>query len=184
MLSSIDMWHVIINLGRLIQNKISHAFFSGGNISSATMRSQSMVLQRFPETASGRGTLTSPHPPPINVGHQGFHNLSPPIQGARSHNINVHPQVASASYRGPSSYVAHNSMNVSQDGLEMMPRHIGPAPLTGFGIYWSQQEGPMAEANLRQHNLPYLRVLPSDVILPPCSCNTLSIFVCHKWFFI
>ncbi|XP_044509335.1 probable E3 ubiquitin-protein ligase ZFP1 [Mangifera indica] len=137
-------------------------YMHGGNISSATMRSQSMVLQRFPETASGRGTLTSPHPPPINVGHQGFHNLSPPIQGARSHNINVHPQVASASYRGPSSYVAHNSMNVSQDGLEMMPRHIGPAPLTGFGIYWSQQEGPMAEANLRQHNLPYLRVLPSD----------------------
>ncbi|KAJ0045455.1 hypothetical protein Pint_04664 [Pistacia integerrima] len=137
-------------------------YMHGGNISSASMESGNMVLQRFPETSSSRSSSTFPHAPPINVRHHSFHNPSPPIQGARSHNINVHPQVAAASYRGPSSYVAHNAMNLSQDGLEMMPRHIGPVPPTGYRIYRSPREGPMPEATLRQRNLPHLRVLPSD----------------------
>ncbi|XP_044479246.1 probable E3 ubiquitin-protein ligase ZFP1 [Mangifera indica] len=139
-------------------------YMHGGNLSSTSMESGNMVLQRFPETAGSRSSSTFLHTPPVNIQHHSFHSLSPPIQGARSHNINVHPQVAAAaaSYRGPSNYVAHNGMNPSpQDGLEMMPRPVGPVPPTGIRLYWSQR-GPMPEATLRQRNLPHLRVLPSD----------------------
>lgn len=135
-------------------------YMHGSNVSGAPMDSGNMVVQRYPETASNRNSSTFLHPP-VNIQHLSFPHPPPPFQGIRNHNTNVHPQVAAASFRVPSSYSAHSTMNISQDGLEMVPRHMGPVPPTGFRIYRSPREGPVPEA-LRQRSLPHLRVLPSD----------------------
>ncbi|TXG66828.1 hypothetical protein EZV62_008103 [Acer yangbiense] len=127
-------------------------YMHGSSVSGSSMEN----VQRFPETAtSSRSSSSFLHPPPINIRHHGFHHPSPPIQGVRSHNLNIHPQVAAASYRVPSNYVP-------QDGFEMVPRHVGPVPPAGFRIYRHPRDGVAPEASLRQRNLPHLRVLPSD----------------------
>lgn len=155
--------------------------FTGSNVSGAPMDSGNMVVQRYHETASNRNSSTFLHPP-VNIQHLSFPHPPPPFQGIRNHNTNVHPQVAAASFRVPSSYSAHSTMNISQDGLEMVPRHMGPVPPTGFRIYRSPREGPVPEA-LRQRSLPHLRVLPSDVLLflKKNSCDFCFIFVSQKW---
>ncbi|KAJ4726389.1 putative Ring finger protein [Melia azedarach] len=139
-------------------------YMHGSNLNGASMEAGNMVVQRFPETVSNRSSSTFLHPHhPLHMRHHNYHHPShPPIQGVRTHNTNVHPQVAAAPYRVPSNYAAHSAMNHSQDSLEMVPRHLGPAPPTGFRIYRSPRDGPMPEATLRQRNLPHLRVLPSD----------------------
>lgn len=157
----------------------SFSCFTGSNVNGTPMESGNMVVQRYPETASNRSSSTFLHPP-VNIRHHSFPHPPPPVQGVRNHNTNVHPQVAAASFRVPSSYSAHSTMNISQDGLEMVPRHMGPLPPTGFRIYRSPREGPVPEA-LRQRNLPHLRVLPSDVVLSLYSCDFCFIFVSHKW---
>lgn len=150
------------------------------NVNGAPMESGNMVGQQYPEAASLRSSSSFLHPP-HNVQHHSFHHPTPPVQGVRNHNTNVvHPQVAAASYRVPSSYYAHNTMNLSQDGLEMVPRHMGHVPPTGFRIYRSPREGHVSETTLRQQNLPHLRVFPSDVILSLYYCD-FCFFVSHRW---
>ncbi|KHG18563.1 E3 ubiquitin ligase BIG BROTHER -like protein [Gossypium arboreum] len=100
---------------------------------------------------------------PLDFLNPNFHHHVPPIEGARGHGINVHPQVAPVPYCFPASYASRSTMNPSQDGLDVGRRHFGPVPPTGFRIYHSRREsGALPETSLRPRNLPHLRVLPPD----------------------
>ncbi|PPS16430.1 hypothetical protein GOBAR_AA04132 [Gossypium barbadense] len=72
---------------------------------------------------------------PLDFRNPNFHHHVPPIEGARGHGINVHPQVAPVPYCFPASYA-------SQEHHES---------LTGWFGYISETR-----------NLPHLRVLPPD----------------------
>ncbi|KAG8502537.1 hypothetical protein CXB51_001126 [Gossypium anomalum] len=109
-----------------------------------------------------RGSSNFSHSP-LDFRNPNFHHHVPPIEGARGHGINVHPQVAPVPYCFPASYASQSTMNPSQDGLDVGRRHFGPVPPTGFRIYHSRREsGALPETSLRHRNLPHLRVLPPD----------------------
>ncbi|KAE8679089.1 hypothetical protein F3Y22_tig00111402pilonHSYRG00799 [Hibiscus syriacus] len=100
---------------------------------------------------------------PLDVRNHNFHHPAPPIEGVRSHSVNIHPQVAPVPPRFPASYTSPGSMNPSHDGWQVGRRHLGPMPPTGFRIYHSRREsGIVPETTVRHHNLPRLRVLPPD----------------------
>lgn len=128
-----------------------------------------MGLQLYHEPASNRSNTNFLHNCPINLRHHNFHHLSPSIQGMRGHNINVLPQVPATSFRVPTTYILQSTMSQSQDGLDMRFRHPGSVQPTGLRIYGPHREG-IPETILRHHNVPHLRVVPTDVILYPDFC--------------
>ncbi|XVF78654.1 hypothetical protein PTKIN_Ptkin14bG0152500 [Pterospermum kingtungense] len=103
------------------------------------------------------------HPSALDLQSHNYHHPTPPFEGLRAHNINVHQQVAAVPYRYPANHASQSTTNPSQDGLEMVRRHhLRPVPPTGFRIYHSRREGGAVSETTRYRNLPHLRVLPSD----------------------
>ncbi|KAE8707825.1 hypothetical protein F3Y22_tig00110372pilonHSYRG00054 [Hibiscus syriacus] len=116
-----------------------------------------------PMETSLRSSANFSQSSPLDVRNHNFHHPSPPIEGVRGHNINIHPQVAAVPHRFPASYASPGAMNPSRDGWEVGRRHLGPMPPTGFRIYHSHREsGVVAETSVRHRNLPHLRVIPPD----------------------
>ncbi|XP_059596552.1 uncharacterized protein LOC132254625 [Vitis vinifera] len=95
------------------------------------------------------------------TGNHYLHYPPPPLlQGARSH---FHPQVVASSYR--LATISSRDPLPPQVGVEAGPRHPGPVPPTGIRIYPSHRGGVAPEATSRHGNLPYLRMLPAEVVI-------------------
>ncbi|KAK9269127.1 hypothetical protein L1049_000896 [Liquidambar formosana] len=132
---------------------------------SGSMEAGNMAVQGYHETARNRSSTSFPRPPPVNHrNHNLHHPPPPPMQGVRSQNINFHPQVAASSYRLPTNSTSRRTVNLSQDGVETGPRHLGPVPPTGFRIYRPHHAGTAPEATSRHNHLPYLRYLQADEV--------------------
>jgi E3 ubiquitin-protein ligase RNF38/44 len=85
------------------------------------------------------------------------------MQGIRGHNISFHPPVAAASFRVPPN-PPRGAVIPPQTGFEAGPRHIIPAPSTGFRIY--RPHRLMPETALGHRSLPPMGFLQVDVIFP------------------
>ncbi|XAR56506.1 hypothetical protein NMG60_11037024 [Bertholletia excelsa] len=107
-------------------------------------------------TVSSISPTTFLHRPPTHQGHP-HHRLPQPLQGARVQNINAVPQIATSSQRFSINRNPHT-------GTEVGPRHVGPVLPTGLRIYRPHRRGHMPEATMRHHNLPSLRILPTDEV--------------------
>ncbi|PSR95706.1 E3 ubiquitin-protein like [Actinidia chinensis var. chinensis] len=129
----------------------------GSGISGGGTEPANMGTHGYQETASNRNSTPFLHLPPIHQGHSNIHHPSHPMQGARCQNINFHSQVATTSHR-------FSTNNPFQDGIEVGPRYVGPAPPTGIRIYRPHRRALMPEAAVSHHDLPRLRVLPADEV--------------------
>ena len=127
-----------------------------------------MGIQGYHDTSSGRSPTNYLQPPVLHRPHTLHYPPPPPppMQGARSH---FHPQVVASSYRLPT--ISSRGPVPPQVGVEAGPRHPGPVPPTGIRIYRSNRGGVAPEATSRHHNLPYLRMLPAEVIFSHHFCN-------------
>lgn len=134
-------------------------YIQGNNVSVGSVETGNMNAPRYHETSSNRNSTAYLHPSQLNLRHHTFnHHSAPAIQGVRGHTN----QVAATSYRVPASYAPRGMMNPSQNNLEMGPRHLGPLQPTGFRIYQPHRDGFVHDTTLRHHNLPHLRVMPTD----------------------
>ncbi|MCH84593.1 RING finger protein 44-like [Trifolium medium] len=119
-----------------------------------------MGLQRYHDAAGNRNVLRfPPPPPPVNQQHPNYHHPTLPMQGIRGHNISFHPPVTAASFRVPPN-PPRGSVIPPQTGFEAGPRHIIPAPSTGFRIY--RPHRLMPETALGHRSLPPVGFLQVD----------------------
>ncbi|CAI8593186.1 unnamed protein product [Vicia faba] len=105
-------------------------YIQAPTINGGSLESASMGLQRYHETA-----------------------------GIRGHNISFHPPVTAASFRVPPN-PPRGSVIPPPTGFEAGPRHIIPAPSTGFRIY--RPHRLMPETALGHRSLPPVGFLQVD----------------------
>ncbi|XP_045801288.1 probable E3 ubiquitin-protein ligase ZFP1 [Trifolium pratense] len=135
-------------------------YIQAPNINGSSLESASMGLQRYHDTAGNRNVLRfPPPPPPVNQQHPNYHHPTLPMQGIRGHNISFHPPVTAASFRVPPN-PPRGSVIPPQTGFEAGPRHIIPAPSTGFRIY--RPHRLMPEIALGHRSLPPVGFLQVD----------------------
>lgn len=126
--------------------------------------SGNMGAQGYQETNSGGSSTTFLHPPPIHQGHPSLYQPSQPMQGLRGQSINFHSQLATPSHRPSTNTTSHASMNPFQDGIEVGPRYVGPAPPTGLRIHRPHRRAMMPDATTRHRDVPHLRVVHTDEV--------------------
>lgn len=98
-----------------------------------------------------------------------FHSTSrcpiQPTQGLRGYDINSPSHVAISSHR----IAQHNSSNAGiiisfPDAVGARSTLLASIPATNFCSYWPHPREVSPDPNARQHNFPYLRVLPEDEV--------------------
>ena len=109
-------------------------YIQAANMSGSSIESANMGLQRYHETAGNRNVIRFLPPPPVNQQHPNFHHPTLPMQGIRGHDISFHPPVTATSFRVPPN-LPRGSIIPPPTGFEAGPRHIVPAPSSGFRIY-------------------------------------------------
>ncbi|KAJ4837518.1 hypothetical protein Tsubulata_047530, partial [Turnera subulata] len=139
-------------------------YMHGNNVNGGSMESGSIHPQPYHEPASNISDESFLHPSPGNFHHQNYHQLSLPIQGIRSHSVNVNSHIPGPSFRVPTSYASQSNIVSSQDGLDIGLGHPGSVPSSGLRIYRPHLEGIIPETTPRRRNLPQLRVVPTDGI--------------------
>ncbi|KAL7216746.1 hypothetical protein ACSBR1_028641 [Camellia fascicularis] len=140
------------------------SYLHGSNVNRECTEAGNMGVPGYQETTSNRSSTPFLHLPPIHQGHPNLHHLPQPMQGMRGQNINFLSQVATPSHRLPTNSTSHTGMNPFQDGVEVGPRYVGPIPPTGLRIYRPHRRAIIHDATASHHNLPHLRVLPTDEI--------------------
>lgn len=139
-------------------------YIHGNNVNGGSIESGNMWRQPYHEPTSSRSNEGFFHPSPGNFRHQNFYQLSPPIPGIRSHSVNVIPQLLAPSFRVTTSYASQDNINSLQNGMDIRLGNPGTVPSSGPRIYRPHIEAIIPEATARRHNLPQLRVLPTDGI--------------------
>ncbi|KAM7250738.1 hypothetical protein ACFE04_022621 [Oxalis oulophora] len=137
----------------------------GNNIIGGSMETADMGVPWYNETANNRTSASFPPPPPVNLRHQNALHPVAPVPGLRSQNSNFLPPAAMASYRIPSNYVSRNTVNHSQDGVNMLGLRQQAVSIPPAGLRTSRQQrmGVAPHTALRHRSFP-LRVLPSDEV--------------------
>lgn len=139
-------------------------YMHGNNVTGGSIESGNMWRQPYHEPTSNRSNEGFFHPSPGNFRHQNFYRPSPPIPGIRNHSVNVIPQLPAPSFRVPTSFASQGNINSLQNGVDIRPGNLATVPPSGPRIYRPQLEAIIPETTARRHNLPQLRVIPTDGI--------------------
>ncbi|KAJ7981792.1 RING/U-box superfamily protein [Quillaja saponaria] len=135
-------------------------YIQASNVIGGSLETGNMGVQRH-QTASNRTGPRFLHPP-VNHWPHNYHPTTMPMHGGRGHNINFPSQINTPSYRVPTN-PSRNTVVPAQNGFEMGPRHLRPAPPSGIRVYHPPR-GVVTDANFGHRNLPRMRVLPADEV--------------------